>query len=310
MKMHQLLLLCLCCLQGNAAFITAPDKHRYSAGTFERHERSPTCRSMTAASDETATTNEKFVLSTPITSSSNHTTQMDEALTPLPQFGQVVQLRRPSTVSTSAAAASTTFGIREPSATEATSSDSNSSIQSMLRRNALVAVASVVFAVSNYAWHYTHPLSSLQLLASMQARSPPLSIIGTNQKPTLVQFWAPWCKNCKEEAPTMFMIQQEFGDRVNFVLVNGDLSDSYTYKAIETFGVDAIPHIALVDANGSVETALIGMIPKHVLEQDLQVLVQRADSNDASTITQTELPYTMMDAFANRPNERRVHFDE
>ena len=52
-------------------------------------------------------------------------------------------------------------------------------------------------------------------------------------------------------------------------MVNGDLGDNW--PIIERFGVDAIPHLAMVGADGQVETALIGPIPKGVLREDLNV---------------------------------------
>jgi len=76
-----------------------------------------------------------------------------------------------------------------------------------------------------------------------------------------------WCENCKLMAPTMLQVEEEYKDRVNFVLVNGDRRDAW--PLIEAFGVDAIPHIALVSSDGDVETALIGPVPKRVLEADL-----------------------------------------
>jgi hypothetical protein len=50
-------------------------------------------------------------------------------------------------------------------------------------------------------------------------------------------------------------------------MVDGDKRASG--DLIEAFGVDAIPHLALVSAEGDVMTALIGPIPKTVLEADL-----------------------------------------
>ena len=76
-----------------------------------------------------------------------------------------------------------------------------------------------------------------------------------------------WCENCKLMAPTLLQIEEEYKDKVNFVMVNGDKRDAW--PLIEAFGVDAIPHLALVSSEGDVETALIGPIPKRVLRADL-----------------------------------------
>jgi hypothetical protein len=61
----------------------------------------------------------------------------------------------------------------------------------MRRRNVVVAVISVAVAVFNYIWQFTHPISPVQLLVGMQETSAPISVIGQNGKPSVVDFWAP-----------------------------------------------------------------------------------------------------------------------
>merc|ERR1712087_1042971 len=103
-------------------------------------------------------------------------------------------------------------------------------------------------------------------MGQMQSNSQPITSIGNNGKPTVVDFWAPWCENCKQMAPTLYQVEQEFKVDVNFVMINGD--DPNAWPLIEAFGVDAIPHLALVESDGPVDTALIGRVPKAWLEQD------------------------------------------
>jgi thiol-disulfide isomerase/thioredoxin len=170
-------------------------------------------------------------------------------------------------------------------------------------RNLQVAIISVVLAITSFFWEYTHPVTNVQLLMSMQQSSVPACTIGTNGKPSVVDFWAPWCENCKLSAPTLHKVEEEYRDRVNFIMVNGDQAAAWPY--IEAFGVDAIPHLALVNADGDVETALIGPTPKSVLEADLDVLIDNADGGP-----KRPLPYVMLDVFANNPEKRRMHFDK
>lgn len=118
------------------------------------------------------------------------------------------------------------------------------------------------------------------------------------------------CENCKLLAPTLLQIEEEYSDQINFVMINGDTDAAW--PLIEAFGVDAIPHLALVEADGTVDTALIGPVPKQWLERDLQVLIENAktmktqptETTTARTIR--PLPYQMLDVFANRPEERRI----
>lgn len=169
-------------------------------------------------------------------------------------------------------------------------------------RSIITAAAAIIVALGNYAYQYTHPITPIQLLTEMERSSAPMSIIGKNGKPTVVDFWAPWCENCKLAAPTLQKVEEEYGDRVNFVMINGDQPQAWPY--IEAFRVDAIPHLALVNADGDVETALIGPIPKSVLEADIDTMIL-----NQKTKTNTPLPYKMLDVFADVPENRRVHFD-
>jgi hypothetical protein len=59
-------------------------------------------------------------------------------------------------------------------------------------RNIGVAILSIALAVGNYAYQWTHPVTPIQLLVNMERSSAPLSDIGKNSKPTVIDFWAPW----------------------------------------------------------------------------------------------------------------------
>jgi thioredoxin-like negative regulator of GroEL len=82
-------------------------------------------------------------------------------------------------------------------------------------------------------------------------------------------------------APTLKQIEAEYGSSVNFVMINGG-DKAEAWPMIEAFGVDAIPHLALVEADGMVNTALIGPVPKQWLERDLDVLIANAKKMDTA----------------------------
>jgi len=224
------------------------------------------------------------------------------------QFGEVVPMRRPSS---SREESTNDYLIPTKADEPAAVASSDAAVtttsfqQESQQRNLIVAIASVALAVSSYLWQFTHPVTPVQLLFTMQQNSQKIEVIGVNERPTVVDFWAPWCENCKLIAPTLRQVEEEYKDRVNFVMVDGDKAESWPY--IEAFGVDAIPHLALVSAEGDVETALIGPIPKHVLEADLDMLIANAKSSKQQ-LPQQLLPYRMLDVFARNPDQRRVHF--
>eukprot|EP00584_Thalassiosira_punctigera_P024607 CAMPEP_0172551648 /NCGR_PEP_ID=MMETSP1067-20121228/40122_1 /TAXON_ID=265564 ORGANISM="Thalassiosira punctigera, Strain Tpunct2005C2" /NCGR_SAMPLE_ID=MMETSP1067 /ASSEMBLY_ACC=CAM_ASM_000444 /LENGTH=322 /DNA_ID=CAMNT_0013339457 /DNA_START=68 /DNA_END=1036 /DNA_ORIENTATION=+ len=177
-------------------------------------------------------------------------------------------------------------------------------------RNLAVAVASFAIAVFNYGWQFSHPVTAVQILASMEKQSAPLTAIGNNGKPTVVDFWAPWCENCKVAAPTLRAVEEEYGDRVNFIMVNGD--DGQNWPLVQLFGVDAIPHLALLSEEGDVETALIGPMSRNVLRADIDALLNKRENCEAGVVPvcHEELPYKMLDSFGNRKWDRRVNFVE
>lgn len=151
----------------------------------------------------------------------------------------------------------------------------------------------------------THPITSLSLLTEMQRNSADLSVIAHNGKPTVVDFWAPWCENCKSAAPTLASIEKEYEGKINFVMVDGDKGDNW--HIIERFGVDAIPHLAMVGSDGVVETALIGPIPRSVLRANLDAMIENAEKGQNGD-GKLELPYTMFDAFRNQPALRQLNY--
>jgi len=171
-------------------------------------------------------------------------------------------------------------------------------LQKERQTNIGVAVFSFFAAVFSYFWQFTHPIPAIQLLAQMEEQSAPLSVVGRNGKPTIIDFWAPWCENCKAEAPTMKLMESQYGNRVNFIMINADRGESW--PLIERFGVDAIPHMAMISSSGIVETALIGEVPGTILQRDIDALLENKDS----------LPFVMYDAFKAHPEMRDVTFSE
>ena len=47
---------------------------------------------------------------------------------------------------------------------------------------------------------------------------------------------------------------------------------------VKRFRVDGIPHLAFIDSNLEVKTALVGAVPKPVLKDQILALLQASDS--------------------------------
>ena len=56
-------------------------------------------------------------------------------------------------------------------------------------RNIIVAITSFAVSILHYIWQLAHPVTAVEILATMQSQSAPLTSIGNNGKPTVIDFW-------------------------------------------------------------------------------------------------------------------------
>lgn len=157
------------------------------------------------------------------------------------------------------------------------------------RVNLGLAVASPVVAASLFFAQRSSLLGidPVGLLGKMEAQSPTLPVALANGRPTVVDFYAPWCESCKVSAPGMYRLERLYAEKVNFVVMNGD--DARNAGMVQRFGVDGIPHLALISADRKLVGTLIGEVPEAVLESNLRALAAGAALPYASTNAQRQL---------------------
>ena len=85
-----------------------------------------------------------------------------------------------------------------------------------------------------------------------------------SDKPTLVDFWAPWCGPCRVVAPVLEEIAQQRDD-LRIVKLNVDENQ----QTAAQFGVLSIPTMILFK-NGAPAKTIIGAYPKKKLEAELE----------------------------------------
>jgi thioredoxin len=86
-----------------------------------------------------------------------------------------------------------------------------------------------------------------------------------NDKPVLVDFWAPWCGPCRVIAPSLEEIADEQSDQLRIVKLNVDENQQTAAR----YGVMSIPTL-IVFKNGEAAKTIVGALPKKRLQQELE----------------------------------------
>jgi len=149
-----------------------------------------------------------------------------------------------------------------------------------------IALTSCLLATAFFfVQHNSADGSSVALLRKMESESVPLSTALCSGKPTVVEFFAPWCQSCKETAAGMRALELQYRDQLNFVTIDG--ANEANSKLVSLFNVDAIPHLTFIGADTAVRTSMVGAVPKEMVRDDIVALLARR-----------ELPHVGFDAFA------------
>lgn len=134
--------------------------------------------------------------------------------------------------------------------------------------------------------------------------APELGLQDTDGKPAnlrdyrgkvvVVDFWATWCHGCKQEMPWFAAFQRKFGDQGLSVI--GVSLDDEGWKAVKPFlqkapvpyrivlgndstakayGIGNMPDTFLIDQQGRIAAAYIGMVDRDGLEKNIQKLLSQ-----------------------------------
>ena len=111
---------------------------------------------------------------------------------------------------------------------------------------------------------------STYLLKSFGKLSVEPEIAFKNNKPTFLEFYAEWCEVCKEMAPKISALKDEYEEDINFVFLNVDNQKWDNY--IRKFEVNGIPQVNLFDKYGELISTYIGKQEEMTIKDSLNQL--------------------------------------
>ena len=119
---------------------------------------------------------------------------------------------------------------------------------------------------------------STYLLKSFGELSVEPEIAFKNNKPTFLEFYAEWCEVCKEMAPKVYALKEEYDKDINFVFLNVDNQKWDRY--IRKFDVNGIPQVNLFDEKGNLISTFIGKQKEKTIKESLANLNSEINSNE------------------------------
>ena len=105
-----------------------------------------------------------------------------------------------------------------------------------------------------------------------------------NNKPTFLEFYAEWCEVCKEMAPKISVIKEEYERDINFVFLNVDNQKWGNY--IRKFNVNGIPQVNLFDRKGNLISTFIGKQDEKTIRNSIDKIKREANSNEENINTE------------------------
>ena len=107
-------------------------------------------------------------------------------------------------------------------------------------------------------------------------------------KPVVLNFWASWCGPCKMEMPDFEEIYREYGEDIQFVMVNLTDGDRETMKTATTFLDNSgytFPVYYDKDTDAALTYQVYGIPVTYFINAEGHLIAQGSSALDAETIT-------------------------
>ena len=115
------------------------------------------------------------------------------------------------------------------------------------------------------------------LLKSFGELSVDPEIAFKNDKPTFLEFYAEWCEVCKEMAPKVSALKDEYAKNINFVFLNVD--NQKWDKYIRKFDVNGIPQVNIFDKKGNLISTYIGKQEEIIIRESISQLEKEVNTD-------------------------------
>jgi len=136
-------------------------------------------------------------------------------------------------------------------------------------RNFLIAIVAIALAVALFLGLRAE--TTAVSLQKLNEASTALEVAISNGKPSLVEFYADWCTVCQKMAPDIAALEQQYADKVNFVMLNVD--NTKWLPEMLKYRVDGIPHFVFLNKQGESLAQAIGDQPRTIMANNLEALV-------------------------------------
>ena len=112
-------------------------------------------------------------------------------------------------------------------------------------------------------------------------------ILGSQQKPVLLDIWAPWCGPCRQLGPMLEKLETTYAGRFTLAKLNSDEVPEIATQLSQMFGVRSIPFCVMF-VGGQPVDGFVGAIPEAQIREFLDKHVPAGEMAEAEAAEEEE----------------------